>query len=287
MQLRFLPQYCRIEAPDLGCLFVLSAGKKGPFAAVTSVENATIVRWPSACGPTARGESTRMSSVLTQSKQACRPNNGPGAGGCAGLPFGHLNLRTNPFGELESHQRAAVALVETEPFVDRLSRSGQAVQFMGDPGRGKTTHLLAVMAHFPRAAYVHIPEERRPRIPCGNPLFIDEIQRLSHRRRRREYRRASRQGVSLAIGTHLDVSEELVGAGFDVQTVTVSEELDATRLRAMLNRRIEWVRRDAGPLPEITLRTADEMLARYGDNVRAIEGHLYELFQDLKEIREV
>ena len=93
--------------------------------------------------------------------------------------------------------------------------------------------------------------------------------------------------MPLAIGTHLDVSEELARAGYDVETVTPSDELDATRLRAMLNHRIEWVRRDAGPVPEISMPTADAMIARYGDNVRAIEGHLYELFQGLAEIREV
>ena len=205
----------------------------------------------------------------------------------ADLPFGHLNLRANPFGELEPWERAAIAVVETEPFVDCLTRSGRAVQFMGDPGRGKTTHLLAIMAHFPEAAYVHIPEGRKPRIPQGNPLFIDEVQRLSPCHRRRIYRRANRRGVPLAMGSHLDVSGELARAGFEVKTVLVADRLDAPRLCEMLNRRIEWVRRDAGQVPEITIRTARSMMARHGDNVRAIEGHLYELFQGLGKIRGV
>ena len=91
----------------------------------------------------------------------------------------------------------------------------------------------------------------------------------------------------MAMGSHLDVSGELAGAGFDVETVIVADRLDAARLCEMLNRRIEWVRRDSGPLPEITIRTAQAMMARHGDNVRAIEGYLYELFQGLGEIREV
>ena len=228
-----------------------------------------------------------MLNILAESEEDRWSNHGPVGTPCADLPFGHLNLRANPFGELEPQDRAAVALVETEPFVDRLTRPGHAVQFMGDPGRGKTTHLLAIMAHFPQAAYVHVPEGRPPRIPRGTPLFIDEIQRLSPCRRRWTCRRANRRGVPLAIGTHLDVSVELATAGFDVETVMASDELDASRLRAMLNRRIEWVRRDAGPVPEITVRTARAMMARHGDNVRAIEGHLYELFLGLEEIREV
>ena len=228
-----------------------------------------------------------MRNMLAESEEDRRPNHGPVDTACADLPFGHLNLRANPFGELEPRERAAIAVVETGPFVDRLTRSGGAVQFMGDPGRGKTTHLLAIMAHFPEAAYVHIPEGRRPRIPHGRPLFVDEVQRLSPRHRRRVYRRASRRGVPLAMGSHLDVSGELARAGFDVETVLVADGLNATRLCEMLNRRIEWVRRDSGPVPEITAPTARTMIARHGDNVRAIEGHLYELFQGLGGIREV
>jgi hypothetical protein len=225
--------------------------------------------------------------MLAESERDRWPNDGPAVTVCPDLPFEHLNLRANPFGELEPRERAAIAVVETEPFVDRLTRSGRAIQFMGDRGRGKTTHLLAIMAHFPGAAYVHIPEGRRPRIPHGKPLFIDEVQRLSPRHRRRIYGRANRRGVPLVMGSHLDVREELARAGFDVETVIVAERLDAARLCAMLNRRIEWVRRDDGPVPEITIRTAEAMMALYGDNVRAIEGHLYELFQELEEIREV
>ena len=228
-----------------------------------------------------------MRNMSAESEEERWPNHGPAGTPCADLPFGHLNLRANPFGELEPQERAAIAVVETEPFVDCLTRSGRAVQFMGDPGRGKTTHLLAIMDHFPEAAYVHIPEGRRPRIPHGNPLFVDEIQRLSPHYRRRVYRRANRRGVPLAMGSHLDVSGELTLAGFVVETVAVADKLDAVRLCEMLNRRIEWVRRDAGPLPEITIRTAQAMMARHGDNVRAIEGYLYELFQGLGEIREV
>lgn len=233
------------------------------------------------------GEAVGRGNTLAEFGRNPWENDGPAVAVCADLPFGHLNLRANPFGELESRERAAIAVVDTGPFVERLTRPGRAVQFMGDPGRGKTTHLLAIMAHFSEAAYVHIPEGRQPRIPHGNPLFVDEIQRVSPHRRRRVYRRADRRGVSLAIGSHLDVSGELARTGFDVETVFVADKLDDARLREMLNRRIEWVRRCAGPVPKIALRTARDMMARHGDNIRAIEGHLYELFQDLVEIREV
>jgi len=65
------------------------------------------------------------------------------------LPFAHLNLRRNPFGELDLSQRAALAVVDVDRFVRRLAQPGYAVQFTGDRGRGKTTHLLAILRHFP------------------------------------------------------------------------------------------------------------------------------------------
>ncbi len=199
------------------------------------------------------------------------------------LPFVHLNLRRNPFGELQFAERAALAVVEVDRFVDRLKRPGYAVQFLGQKGRGKTTHLLAIMRHFPRAVYVHIGENQRPPIPPGQPLLIDEIQRLPRRRRRRIFRR----GVSLAMGTHQDVSRELIRAGFEVDSVEPAAMLNPRRLHEMLSRRIESSRRGPGPLPQVRLQTAQDMLHRFGDDLRAIESHLYDLFQNLPGIQNV
>jgi hypothetical protein len=203
--------------------------------------------------------------------------------GPVGLPFAELNLRRNPFGELEAAERAAVAVVEVDPFVRRLKQPGYAVQFLGEKGRGKTTHLLAIWRHFPQAVYVHVGAHERPRIPHGQPLLIDEMQRLPRWRRRRVFRRR----VSLAIGTHEDLGDELSRAGFEVQTVRPAEILDGKRLRQILNCRIELARRGPGPLPQIRLQTARAMLERFGDDLRAIEFYLYDLYQNLPGIQDV
>jgi hypothetical protein len=55
----------------------------------------------------------------------------------------------------------------------------------------------------------------------------------------------------------------------------------------MLNRRIEWARRGPGPLPQIRLQTAQAMLDHFGDDLRAIEFCLYDLYQNLREIQDV
>jgi hypothetical protein len=157
---------------------------------------------------------------------------------------------------------------------------------MGEKGRGKTTHLLAVRRRFPNAPYVHVGEDfltKRPRIPHGHPLFIDELQRVPPRRRRRIYRRPT----SLVVGTHEDFHAELVAAGFDVETVHVGNSLDALRLREILNRRIEAARRGPGPLPQVNIETALALIDRFGDDLRAIQWHMYDLFQNLPGIQNV
>ncbi|HYW78785.1 MAG TPA: hypothetical protein VE890_04375 [Thermoguttaceae bacterium] len=219
-----------------------------------------------------------MSVIVKSEPRTVLPTAGP-----RGLPFAHLNLSRNPFGELELDQRAALAVVDIDRFVERLQRPGYAVQFLGDKGRGKTTHLLAIRQHFPEAPYLHIGEGERPRIPRGHPLMIDEIQRLPRWRRRWVFRRP----VSFVIGTHEDVSAELVRAGFEVDTIEAAASIDDERLHEILNRRIRWARRTPGPIPCVTLETAGALIDRFGDDVRTIEWYLYEQFQGLREIHDV
>jgi hypothetical protein len=196
-----------------------------------------------------------------------------------GLPFADLNLCRNPFGEVGRADRGRLAVVEVDHCVQRLKRARYAVQFLGGQGRGKTTHLLAILRAVPGAAYVWVDERGRARIPQGRPLLIDEIQRLPHRRRRRLWRRM----VPLALGTHEDLREELARDGYEVETVHAAAGLDAGRLARILNRRIEFFRRDPGPLPRIERETAQAMIDRFGDDLRAIQWHLYERFQNLSE----
>ncbi len=199
------------------------------------------------------------------------------------LPFAQLNLRRNPFGEIEPAEQAELAVVDVRRHVERLRRPGYAVQFLGERGRGKTTHLLAIRRHFPDAPYVHIGEGQRPRIPKGHPLFVDEIQRFSLRRRRRLFRRP----VSLVLGTHEDVRAELAAAGFDVETVMAAASLDAATLCRIANRRIESARRAPGPVPQLGPTTARAMIRRFDDDVRSIHSCLYDLFQNLQGIEDV
>ena len=84
-----------------------------------------------------------------------------------------------------------------------------------------------------------------------------------------------------------NVEAELRRAGLEVQTIEPGPLLNAPRLEAILEKRIEWARRGPGPLPSVQRSTIEHLIERLGDDVRAMEGELYELFQNLDGITNV
>jgi hypothetical protein len=201
-----------------------------------------------------------------------------------GLPFAHLNLRFNPFGELDLHLRADVAVVDLADWPKRLAAGRFAIQFLADCGRGKTTHLLALRRHFPDAAYVHVPEGvHRPDLPQSDPLFVDELQRVTRKLRSDLFRR----GTGLAIGSHMDHRRQLERAGYEVITIRPDAYLTPHRLDSILSQRIVAARREAGPVPQIGSTKITQLLRQFGTNIRAMEYHLYDLFQTMTQVSEL
>ena len=203
------------------------------------------------------------------------------------LPYEHLNLRHNPFGEMDGDQRASLAVVDIEEIVSRLKSERFAVQFLGDCGRGKTTHLLAIRASLGRGPYMHIAEGQRvetlPEAPAGVPIFIDELQRLPRRLRGKLLGGKN----PLVLGTHKDFGRALVRAGYEVRTVRPAKLLDAARVRSIFARRIEHARRFGGAVPGVGGDTIADLLRRYGSNVRGMEHEMYERFQELQGVCDV
>lgn len=196
------------------------------------------------------------------------------------LPFAHLNLRRNPFGELTEAERAALAIVDVSQIAQALSDPNYAVQFVGEKGYGKTTHLLSLRTMFPDAGYVHIPEgETRP-VPGGCPVMIDEAQRLTWWQRRKLFP----SDVPLVLGTHKDYASSLKRYGRKVETVYVGDGTSTDRIVQLLNTRIEHVRRSAGAIPVVSSATVERLQGIYGGNIR---GMLYELYQELQNLREI
>ncbi len=199
------------------------------------------------------------------------------------LPYAHLNLRVNPFGEVPFEQRGALAIVDVRHLVESLSRPGFAAQFMGGMGRGKTTHMLALREHFPNAPYYYFAEGAPiPAIVEAPLLFLDETQRLPRRVRAQLFRCAA----SFVIGTHADHSSEFRKAGLRYETVRI-QGLSVEHLQAIIDRRIEWARRGPGPVPRVAPAATRALLRRFGDDVRSIEIYLYDIFQSLTEVKDV
>ncbi|MEM1069520.1 MAG: hypothetical protein AAGI63_11540 [Planctomycetota bacterium] len=192
------------------------------------------------------------------------------------LPWAGVNLRRNPFGELSPEERAELAVVDVEPILARLSEQRVAVQFIGACGRGKTTRMLALLKHLPNASYTYLPEDAAcPAIAMGDPILIDEAQRLPRYVRRRIWS----SGISLVLSTHRDLRRSLRRSGYRVTTMRIGNGNTPSHVCQLLNRRIDASRLHTGSVPSLTLRAAECLVSRFGSDIRAMEHHLYEQLQ--------
>lgn len=192
-------------------------------------------------------------------------------------PYAAFNLRRNPFGELTREQRAELAVVKAQRWLEAIRHPTTALQFLGPGGNGKTTHLLAIERLLPKAAYVYLPEAGpTPPIPDQRPLLIDEAQRLRPNQRRRIFRR----GGPLVLGTHEDLSKQLDRYGLQVIHINVAAEQSPERLMQILNLRIEASRITRAAVPHIDRPFAVRLQRQWGSDIRKIEHYLYDQFQD-------
>jgi len=220
------------------------------------------------------------------------------------LPFVHLNLRWNPFGEVPIEERGRLAVLDIEHFVPRLAKPGFAVEFVGDCGRGKSTRLRYLWDHFEDAPFMRVAELpqtgffrnrfSKSALPIHGKLpkevlatswpllFLDEAQFLSRRQRRRLLKPTS----SFAVATHESLAADFERAGLAYESVEVAG-ISVELVDGIIKRRLEWARRAPGPLPRVSLAVIEGLVARHGDDIRGIERHLYEVFQKLTEVCDV
>ncbi|PTY06801.1 hypothetical protein DB346_00645 [Verrucomicrobia bacterium LW23] len=218
--------------------------------------------------------------------------------GGSGQCFAKLNLHANPFGELKLRERMEVAipLPKAEEALRNMPPGPFALQFIGEPGRGKTTHMLALRLRFPTAPYIYIPEvEPRPKLPIGpripglqapQPvLFVDETQRLSPTQRRRLFAPPGLLNGAphlLICGTHEDHSAEFRAAGRGFASIRI-QGVDPQRLAQIFQRRIDLCTRDPDvPAPHLSSNAIAWLISTYADDIRAMEHHLYACFQRLR-----
>lgn len=197
--------------------------------------------------------------------------------------FSATNLVRNPFGEPALTERAALAVVDVEDYLAFITPPGRALQFLGDAGRGKSTHLRAIHARVGTAPFVYFGEgERFHRVARAPLVFIDEAQRM-HPWHRRAVFSSSR---SFVIASHEDLSGELRRAGLDVKTVEVSTR-EPARVAAILARRVAAASGRDGAVPTFSDAAVRALQDRFGDDLRSMEDHLYGVFQRLDAAREL
>ena len=206
------------------------------------------------------------------------------------LPYATLNLRRNPFGCPADEELAELLVIDNfEAMVERLERAlkpdGERVvmQFMGECGRGKSSHLRALKGRFPGAPLLHFKDGAlRARLPSlsRTPLmFLDETQRLGRLTRWRLFH----SPASLVLGTHTDHRQDASARHLFIHHHEVGG-LTQERLLELLERRIMWARLDPALKPGVSVSAAllDELLEQFGDDLRACLALLYELVQRMR-----
>ena len=193
------------------------------------------------------------------------------------LPFAEYNLWRNPFGELTREERVELAIISKQELALCILKQLEAVQLIGECGNGKTTRMLTFHRQLSNSSYVYLPEDQPcPKIPMGNPLLVDEAQRLP----RKKIRELFSTGVPLILATHSDLGKSLQRYGYSVKTITIGEANSPEHIQTVLNRRIQASRLGPGPLPEIDEQEASRLHQAHGTDIRSIERELYHQFQN-------
>lgn len=209
------------------------------------------------------------------------------------LPYAHLKLRRNPFGEPPQEDLTELLVTPHLDEANMLLRTSQTervtIQLLGECGRGKSTSMRFLQAQHPETLWLYFSDlEPHPPIPwraASRPetiLFVDESQRLSWSARQRLFM----SPCQLVLGTHRDHTGELMATwrGRSMHTIKVGGRLTPTQLREILEKRIMWAMLDRSSSPAIELDEAliEELLARHNDDLRAILDTAYELVQVMK-----
>lgn len=201
------------------------------------------------------------------------------------LAFAALNLRRNPFGCVDPDEEAGLAVVDVGPAAaflgDSASPGRRAVQILGPPGAGKSTHLRALARRRPGdPVWAWSAEDGwPPSPPPDGPLFVDDAQVLS----RGDLARALRRRRRVALATQGCRARGLRRLGFETLTLAVPAMVDPGHLEAVVGRRLDAARRGAGPVPRPDRAHLESLLHRHGPDLRAILADLYRWVQQSAE----
>ncbi|GAB4265153.1 MAG: hypothetical protein Kow0080_05040 [Candidatus Promineifilaceae bacterium] len=206
--------------------------------------------------------------------------------------FHQLGLRANPFGALVVAEWADVAVLP--PVLHSALAQGFAhLQLLGPKGVGKTTTLHKLMALWLEngrsATYEYIPEGQTVyygTLAGVDAYFLDEMQRLRWRERRRLLKEAAQSGCQLVCASHVDLARWFGRFGLSVITVRLETAVTRDLYAAVLAKRLAAFslpgETTAGGTAVTFAPSAINWLhATFGTDLREAEYFLYDFFQTL------
>ena len=190
-----------------------------------------------------------------------------------------LNCSYNPFGGIEDDELSQVLVARTfvpEIIQDIQSGVPMVIELSGKQGRGKTSHLRLISLLFPDAPRISLYDSTQIEPfweEDDSLLFIDSIHHLNFFQRQKLFK----SGKTIVLTTHSRRFWEYRLAGAAYRTY-VFKGISPSILKTTIQNRIHL----AADIPpnDFSMQESDiqALIARFGDNYRAILNHLFEQF---------
>jgi len=206
-----------------------------------------------------------------------------------GLSLDHyssLNLRANPFSYLDDREllQTIESRIELETIAKHIESSSSCfIQFYGNKGLGKSTHLKALYYdYFPDAEFCKLKKNKRQYIAkTPKILFVDSFQLLSLKNKFQLLNNQQR----IIIASHyshgfLNFKNREINKSFNFNQLKLSLEL----LNRIVTNKIKLVQiSKTKPIPMIKKEYLQTLLKKNKNNLRAIQMELYKDFIELNK----
>jgi replication-associated recombination protein RarA len=206
------------------------------------------------------------------------------------FPFHALGFHCNPFRVLTEEEWMEVAVLPAE--LARILPLGfDHLLIKGDAGTGKTTTLLGLTAALKRsgmrAVYEYLPPGQRSfktKLRDLDVYLLDEFQRLSRIQQERLLSNAygkPHRHLRLVVSSHTDPSTLFAQHALQLTTYSTGG-MKPSYLKAILEKRLTYFAFDRTPEAAFTDEAVSALIEMFGNDLRAMERYLYEVFQRLQ-----
>lgn len=203
------------------------------------------------------------------------------------FPFTKLGLSSNPFRTLTDDEWADIAVIP--PQIETAFNAGNNLLILGKQGRGKSTtlhHLIRQIAwQGKQTAYERLPAftwRYQTNIQTLDAFALDEAQRLAPWKWP-SILHSVHQGMRLIIGSHRNDKWLFQLAEMPITVFHLEKLANRQHLERVLQRRMDYFSINDNALVRFDSAAIDYLWQQYGDNLRAIEECLYDVFQQLDQ----